>query len=111
MDSWQAIADPSRRQILVLLSQRGEVTAGEIAENFTSTRSAISQHLAVLRAAGLVSMTAQGRRRLYRLHLPALQEVRSQIESFWTQELDTLAQEATAIADQRNPGHDRKTAR
>lgn len=110
MDSWQAIADPSRREILVLLSQRSELTAGEIAANFTSTRSAISQHLAVLRVAGLVSMTAQGRRRIYRLELPALQEVRSQIEAFWTQELDTLTQEASAIAEQRNTSHDRKTA-
>ena len=61
----QALAEPRRREILGLLADR-ELTAGEIAARFDVTRPAVSQHLAVLRAAGLVSERRDGTRRLYR---------------------------------------------
>lgn len=109
MDAWQAIADPTRRRVLVLLGEQ-EMTAGEVAGHFTSTRSAVSQHLAVLRAAGLVSVTASGRRRIYRLEPDALRQVRSDIEAFWTAELDALSREATARSHDRRAEHDDRAA-
>lgn len=93
IDAWQAAAEPSRRHILHLLSS-SELSAGEIAGHFTSTRSATSQHLKVLLAAGLVDIRADGRRRLYRLNAAGMLRLRAEITSFWTQELDDLAAEA-----------------
>ena len=71
----QALADPTRRQILDLLAQR-EMAAGEIARHFPQiSRPAVSQHLAVLREAGLVSERQAGRFRLYRLEAEPLREI------------------------------------
>jgi DNA-binding transcriptional ArsR family regulator len=109
MDPWQAIADPTRRRILVLLREH-ELTAGEIAGHFASTRSAVSQHLAVLRAAGLVSVSADGRRRIYHLELGALRQVRRDIESFWTKELNELSREAMDISMQKETERDDRVA-
>lgn len=93
VDAWQAAAEPSRRRILHLLSAT-ELSAGEIAGQFTSTRSATSQHLKVLLAAGLVDIRVDGRRRLYRLNPVGMLRLRAEITSFWTQELNDLAKEA-----------------
>ena len=64
----QAIAEPRRREILMLI-RTGELASGDIAAHFDVTRPAISQHLQVLTAAGLVSVRKDGTRRLY--HAPA----------------------------------------
>lgn len=70
----QALADPTRRRILDLLTQK-EMAAGEIAARFPEiSRPAVSQHLAVLREAGLVSERQAGRYRLYRLEAEPLRE-------------------------------------
>jgi DNA-binding transcriptional ArsR family regulator len=61
----KAIAEPRRRQILLLVRE-GEMTAGEIASHFEVTRPAISQHLTVLKEAGLVSERRDGTKRIYR---------------------------------------------
>lgn len=106
MDAWQAAAEPSRRRILHLLSA-GEMSAGEVAEAFTSTRSAISQHLGVLRAAELVDMRTVGRSRLYRLNAAGMGRLRAEITSFWTRELDDLAAEAHTVSIRSaDEGHD-----
>jgi DNA-binding transcriptional ArsR family regulator len=70
----QAIADPTRRQILRMLRDRS-LSAGAIAGAFDVTRPAISRHLRVLREAGLVIDEPQGRERVYRLELGALDEL------------------------------------
>ena len=64
MEVFEAIAQPTRRRILRLLSD-GELSAGSVASEFDLTQPAISQHLKVLREAGLVSERRDGRRRLY----------------------------------------------
>lgn len=87
------MAEPTRRRILLLLAS-GDSTAGEIAAHFTSSRSAVSQHLAVLRSAELVEATAVGRRRVYRLNRCAMEQLRTDIEAFWVTELGSLAREA-----------------
>ncbi|MBW8173942.1 metalloregulator ArsR/SmtB family transcription factor [Ornithinimicrobium sp. Arc0846-15] len=105
IDAWQAAAEPSRRRLLHLLAP-GEKSAGELSEAFESTRSAISQHLGVLRAAGLVDVAVSGRRRMYRLNPRGMVRLRAEITSFWTQELDDLAAEARSTTkgnvDERN---------
>lgn len=88
-----AIAEPRRREILRLVRER-ELSAGEIAANFDVTRPAVSQHLTVLRRAGLLDERRDGTRRLYRARPEGLDGLRSFLEEFWTDRLDALAREA-----------------
>lgn len=86
----RALADPTRRQILVLLRDR-EVPAGDIAQAFTSiSRPAVSQHLAVLHDAALVEFRRDGNRRLYRACPEGLEEAWSFIELMWQGSLQRL---------------------
>ena len=78
----QALAAPTRRQVLTLIRDR-ELSAGEIAARFEVTRPAISQHLTVLRHAGLIDVRPVGTRRLYRARPDALRELRGWLEAFW----------------------------
>jgi DNA-binding transcriptional ArsR family regulator len=85
----RALSEPHRRQIMELVG-REELSAGEIAAHFDVTRPAISQHLGVLRTAGLLSERRQGTRRLYRARPEGLAELHSFLEGFWTARLDQL---------------------
>ncbi|HEY6606278.1 MAG TPA: metalloregulator ArsR/SmtB family transcription factor [Gaiellaceae bacterium] len=89
----KAIAAPRRRQILRLVRD-GELSAGEIASNFDVTRPAVSQHLNVLKEAGLVSERRNGTRRLYRARPEGLAELRDFLEEFWDVRLEALKREA-----------------
>jgi DNA-binding transcriptional ArsR family regulator len=89
----KAIAAPHRREILNLVRE-GELSAGEIAAHFEVTRPAVSQHLNVLKEAGLVNERRNGTRRLYRARPEALVPVRSFIEGFWDERLERLKSEA-----------------
>ncbi len=91
----RAIADPNRRRILRLVRDK-ELPAGEIAGHFSVTRPAISQHLQVLKGAGLVSERRQGTKRLYRARPAGLVELREFLEGFWEGRLRLLAQAAEA---------------
>jgi DNA-binding transcriptional ArsR family regulator len=91
----QALAEPRRRAILELIRER-ELTAGEIASGFDVTRPAISQHLGVLKEAGLVSERREGTRRFYRARPEGLKELREFLEGFWTFSLQQLKREAEA---------------
>ena len=86
----QAIAEPHRREILILL-QNTELSASEIAAHFTDvTRPAISQHLMLLAQVGLVTMRRQGTKRLYRTRPEGLEDLRRFLESFWDEQLRVL---------------------
>ena len=85
----QAISEPRRREILRLVHDR-ELAAGEIAGHFEVTRPAISQHLTVLKNAGLVTERREGTRRLYRAHPEGLAELRSFLDGFWEEGLERL---------------------
>ena len=85
----RALADPQRRRILRMVRDR-EVPAGDIARAFTISRPAVSQHLAVLRAAGLVRERRDGTKRLYRARPEGAAEVRAWLEAFWDDRLDQL---------------------
>ena len=87
-----AIADPTRRAILDLLRQ-GEQPVKQIAQPFSMSLPAISQHLNVLYEAGLVSQRREGRQRFYRLNPEPLKQVSDWVnyyEQFWQEKLDVL---------------------
>ena len=88
-----AIAEPNRRQILGLIAT-SELSAGEIAGHFDVTRPAISQHLAVLRSAGLVTERRAGTRRYYRARPEGLAGLRDWLDRFWRDGLEQLRVEA-----------------
>jgi DNA-binding transcriptional ArsR family regulator len=88
-----ALAEPRRREILALVRDR-ELAAGEIAANFDVTRSAISQHVGVLKQAGLLSERREGTRRLFRARPEGLADLRSFLDEFWSDRLDVLTLEA-----------------
>jgi DNA-binding transcriptional ArsR family regulator len=85
----KAIAEPHRRAILRLVHD-GERSAGEIADQFEVSRPAISQHLRVLKDAGLIAERRDGTRRLYRTRPEAIAEIRTFLENFWTDALSDL---------------------
>ena len=89
----KAIAEPRRRQILTLVRDE-ELSAGEIAGHFEVTRPAVSQHLSVLKEAGLVDERRNGTRRLYRARPDGLTELRQFLDAFWGERLDALKREA-----------------
>jgi len=91
----KAIAAPRRREILRLVTG-DEMTAGEIASHFDVTRPAISQHLAVLKDAGLLSERREGTKRIYRLRPEGLDELRAFIDAMWTDRLRALKRAAEA---------------
>ena len=88
----KAIAAPHRRQILSLVRD-DELSAGEIAKNFDVTRPAVSQHLNVLKEAGLVSERRNGTRRLYRARPAGLVPLKQFLEEFWDPRLEALKRE------------------
>jgi DNA-binding transcriptional ArsR family regulator len=88
----KAIAAPRRRQILSLVRD-DELSAGEIAKNFDVTRPAVSQHLNVLKEAGLVSERRNGTRRLYRARPEGLVPLKQFLEEFWDPRLEALKRE------------------
>ena len=85
-DGWNALADPTRRAIVECLAQRAR-PVGEIAEVLPVSRPAVSQHLKVLKAAGLVTDQAAGTRRIYRLNPAGVRALRDQLDTFWSRAL------------------------
>lgn len=81
---FRALAEPRRRAILSLVAS-AEMPAGKIAEHFEVTRSAVSQHLQLLKEAGLITERRDGTRRLYRASDVSLDELRSFLEELWAQ--------------------------
>jgi len=92
MDAFMALADPTRRQIIQSLAN-GETAFGDIADQFEMSRPAVSQHLKVLREAGLVAVRRDAQRRIYRVEASGLREVDEWLEKvrrFWDGRLDDL---------------------
>ena len=102
----KAIAEPNRRKILHLV-QNDELPAGEIASHFDVTRPAISQHLRILKHAGLVTERREGTKRLYRARLEGLEELRDFLNDFWEGRLQLLAN-AAEKKERRNQHDDSK---
>ncbi|WP_123968783.1 helix-turn-helix transcriptional regulator [Streptomyces sp. TLI_185] len=91
MDAVQVVAEPRRREILRLVWDE-ERSAGEIADRFDVTFGAVSQHLKVLRDAGLVTLRQDGKKRFYRADREALGPLAAYLQSMWADRLDTLAE-------------------
>jgi DNA-binding transcriptional ArsR family regulator len=102
----RAIAGPRRRQILSLVRER-ELSAGEISGHFEVTRPAVSQHLTVLKEAGLVNERRNGTRRLYRARPEGLAELRAFLEEFWDERLVALKREAEIEEERKQRGDDK----
>lgn len=97
----RALADPHRRQILRLV-QHAELPAGRIAAAFPLTQQAVSQHIGVLKQAGLLTERREGTRRLYALNHQALEPVRELLAEFWPDALSRL-KKAVETAHSRPP--------
>jgi DNA-binding transcriptional ArsR family regulator len=105
MQSLIAIADPTRRRIVELLAE-GDRTAGELVAEFDLSAPAISQHLKVLRDAGLVTTRAEGQKRIQTLNPTGFDELEAWLQrtrAFWSRRLDALERELRA-EDERNAG-------
>ncbi len=83
---WEALGDRTRREIVLRLSE-GPRPVGELATFLPVSRSAVSQHLKVLKDAGLVEEQAAGTRRIYRLNEAGVVALRDQLDTFWNRAL------------------------
>ena len=100
-EALRALAEPRRRAILQLVAQH-ELAAGEIASAFDVTRTAVSQHLTVLKNAGLLAERRAGTRRLYRARPEGLDGLRRFLDDMWVSSLDTarrLVEAERGLAD------------
>lgn len=84
--AWTALGDPTRRTIVEALAERPR-SVGELAEGLPVSRPAVSQALKVLKDAGLVTESAAGTRRIYRLNPAAVAALRDQLDTFWNRAL------------------------
>jgi DNA-binding transcriptional ArsR family regulator len=104
MDTFTALADPTRRQIVETLAA-GERSFGEIAADFDISPPAVSQHLKVLRNAGVVAVRRDAQRRIYRIDAEGLSEIEewiTRVRRFWSGRLDRL--ESTLRTPPTDPG-------
>ena len=83
---WEALGDRTRRAIVLCLTE-GPKPVGELATYLPVSRSAVSQHLKVLRDAGLVAERADGTKRIYRLNEVGVLALRDQLDTFWNRAL------------------------
>jgi DNA-binding transcriptional ArsR family regulator len=89
-DRWVALADGTRRAIVACLAD-GPMAVGQLAAGLPVSRSAVSQHLKILKDAGLVNDIAAGTRRIYRLNPVALAALRDQLDTYWQRALTGYA--------------------
>ena len=89
VDGWSALGDPTRRAIFERLAERPRAV-GELAGELPVSRPAVSQHLRVLKDAGLVIDRPAGNRRIYHADPEGVAALRSQLDRFWSQALATF---------------------
>lgn len=93
MDTFQALADPTRRHIIEMLASRGKMSATEIFEKFPISPPAVSQHLQVLRAADVVTMQKHAQKHIYEINTQSLQEIViwiGKMKRLWNERFDAL---------------------
>jgi DNA-binding transcriptional ArsR family regulator len=98
-DGWNALGDPTRRAIVACLAERPRAV-GELAEVLPISRPAVSQHLKVLKDAGLVTDRPDGTRRVYRLNPAGVAALRDQLDTFWSRALDGYQDAAEATTEE-----------
>lgn len=89
--AWTALADPTRRAIVMALAE-GERTVGELTDALPVSQPAVSQHLKVLKQIGMVTDRAEGTRRRYRLNEHGVAALRDQLDAFWRRALENFEQ-------------------
>src|SRR5690242_20886118 len=97
--AFAALADPTRREVFERLRQ-GPRAVGELAAGLPVSRPAVSQHLKVLKEAGLVSDRPDGARRVYQIDPAGLGQFRAWLDRFWDQALEAFAAEAERTEDE-----------
>lgn len=97
-----ALGDPTRRRILEVLRD-GEHSVRELTDATGVSQPAVSQHLRVLKGAGLVEVRPAGARRLYSVNPGGLADVRAWVDSFWDDALDAFVQHANSTPPGRTP--------
>jgi DNA-binding transcriptional ArsR family regulator len=102
MDAVQIIAEPRRRELLRLCWST-ERSAGDLAANVDITFGGVSQHLKVLRDAGLVTVRRDGVRRFYRANQAGLGPLAAYLDSLWSEQLDSLAELAATVERRPKP--------
>ena len=90
---WNALGDPTRRRIFERL-RRGPRSVGELADGLPVSRPAVSQHLRILKQAGLVSDRKDGTRRVYRVDPDGLIQIRNYFDGFWAEALERFREDA-----------------
>jgi DNA-binding transcriptional ArsR family regulator len=107
-EAWDAFGDPTRRAIVECLAERPRAV-GELADELPISRPAVSQALAVLKSAGLVTDRAVGTRRIYRLDPAGVAALRDQLDTYWNRALAGYedAVHAPEPADPETPGQER----
>ena len=88
-EGFAALGDPTRREIFARVAERPRAV-GELASELPVSRPAVSQHLKVLKEAGLVTDRPEGNRRIYQVDPGGLQAMRAELDRFWTQALATF---------------------
>jgi DNA-binding transcriptional ArsR family regulator len=102
--SFAALADPTRREVFERIADRPR-SVGELAAELPVSRPAVSQHLRVLKDAGLVSDTARGTRRVYRVNPEGVAMLRDYLDLFWRRSLANLKSEAEETFRDRDDEH------
>jgi DNA-binding transcriptional ArsR family regulator len=97
---WGALGDASRRAIVLRLAE-GPTAVGELATHLPVSRSAVSQHLKVLKDAGLVAERAEGTRRIYRLNEAGVAALRDQLDTFWARALGGYRELVEQLAEEK----------
>lgn len=97
--SLQALADPTRRAVFEALRDNPR-PVGQLAEDLPVTRPAVSQHLKILKKAGLVSERQQGTRRIYSVKTNGLVELRRYLDTFWDETLESFKSHAESRSEQ-----------
>ena len=106
--AFAALADPTRRQVFERLG-RGPRAVGELARGLPVSRPAVSQHLKVLKEAGLVTDRPDGARRVYQIDPQGLGQIRAWLDQFWDVALAAFAAEAARVAETEDrEGEDRQ---
>ncbi|HEY2751389.1 metalloregulator ArsR/SmtB family transcription factor [Phenylobacterium sp.] len=101
-NAFAALADPTRREVFERLAS-GPLAVGELAHGLPVSRPAVSQHLKVLKEAGLVTDRPEGARRVYQIDPHGLGQIRAWLDQFWDNALSAFAAEVERSVDESDP--------
>lgn len=108
MNAFAALADDTRRQIVVLLAKQGELPVSDIAKNFDMSPPAVSQHLKILKEASIIKMKKQAQQRLYSVDESGIDEIGKwvlEIRNIWNKRLNKLDDYVTTLKKEKNRGN------